>query len=323
MRRNLGRLACGVILLAAVLWFPMRWFERETQTTLGVTFSHMYARSLGLDWREAFLAIVDDLGVRALRIPVYWSEVEWAHDQYYWGEVDWMVAEAERVGAQVTLVVGAKVPRWPECYIPTWTQRGTEADRRAEQVQFVQETVRRYRHSPAVVRWQVENEPTFPFGECPMPDIGLLQDELNAVTWLDDRPIMLTVSGEWDVWWPSAGTADVLGFSVYRAVWNDGLFSIRYPLPPLYYRLRSWVVRPFVDEVIVSEMQAEPWFPEPAKSAEFVKWYEVFNADDLAEAVSFAQDTGAPEAYLWGAEWWYVLLKHGEPRLWEAAREVF
>jgi hypothetical protein len=48
------------------------------------------------------------------------------------------------------------------------------------------------------------------------------------------------------------------------------------------------------------------------------------NPDKLKENVAFAQKVGFPEAYLWGAEWWYWLkTEKNHPELWETARTIF
>ena len=39
--------------------------------------------------------------------------------------------------------------------------------------------------------------------------------------------------------------------------------------------------------------------------------------------LKFVEDSNLPEAYLWGAEWWYLLKKNGDERLWNVAEEVF
>jgi len=318
-----GRMVGGVCLVALVLWIPLKFFQPSAPVKLGVTFSPLYAASLNHgDWPGVYEAVIEDLRIRHLRIPIYWSEIEREPDVLDWSSIDWMMGEAERVGAEVTLAVGAKVPRWPECFIPEWAERLSVEERNVAQLAFVRAAVERYRSAPALVRWQVENESMLPFGLCPEPDLTLLAQEIDAVHALDSRPVMLTVSGELDTWWTSAGAADVLGYSIYRFVWGPTTGFVQYPIPPAFYRVRAWMASWFASEVIVSEMQAEPWFPGPVREAEWLSWYEAFRAEDLVDVVEYARDTGAPEAYLWGVEWWYALKVKGDPRLWDAARTV-
>ena len=94
-----------------------------SRVTYGVTFSVMHAEELGLDWRAAYRAILDDLKVRELRIPAYWPRVEPKRDSYDWSELDFQLREARARDARVVLAVGRRLPRWPECHIPDWAQK--------------------------------------------------------------------------------------------------------------------------------------------------------------------------------------------------------
>jgi hypothetical protein len=289
----------------------------------GVTFSKKHASSLGLDWKEAYLALLDDLGVRLIRLPVYWDEVEPEPGRYRWEDLDWMLKEAEDRGAKVILVVGRKVPRWPECHEPAWTGPLEEREIETALLRLIEEEVRRYAGSPAVRRWQVENEPLFRFGECPPPDRGLLEREVELVRSLDGRPIMLTDSGELSTWIPTAALADALGISMYRMVWNKHLGFLFWPVTPAYYSERIRFIRHFTDEVLISELQAEPWFPKPVEETPLEEQYASMDPDRLRGNVDFARRTGAGEVYLWGAEWWYWLKRRGETAFWEAVRPLF
>src|SRR5436305_1348192 len=59
-------------------------------------------------------------GVRSVRLPVYWEELEPSPDVFDFTEVDCYLAAAESRGVAVLLSVGYKQPRWPECYPPRW-----------------------------------------------------------------------------------------------------------------------------------------------------------------------------------------------------------
>lgn len=322
-RGNLVLFSLCALLAVAALVLAFVVAGRPARQSLGVTFSTTYARYLGIDPRETFTALLDDVGVRRFRIPVYWSEVEPADGTYRFDDVDWMLSEAAARGASVTLVVGAKVPRWPECYVPAWAQTGAYPFDRSKLDEFLTTTVTRYRSSPAVVRWQVENEPFFQFGMCPNADADQLDREIALVRALDDRPVMLTVSGEWEAWTPSAKPADVLGFSLYRTAWNKAVGYIHYPIPAWFYRVRAALVRSHADDVIISELQTEPWLPAGAHDRAPADWYPLFTAEDLRDNVAYAARTGVSEVDLWGAEWWYYLKVNGEPRLWEEAARLF
>jgi len=183
--------------------------------------------------------------------------------------------------------------------------------------------VDRYKSSASVIRWQVDNEPFFPFGICSQISQAQFQERIDLVHSLDDRPIQVTVSGELGPWLDSAKSADILGISMYRQTWNDLFGHFVYPLTPDYYYFRSTLIRGAVSQVVVSELQAEPWFSAPIESKPLLEWYDSFTVEMFNQNVQFAQEAGLSEAYLWGAEWWYALKEQGDDRLWEEARPLF
>lgn len=295
----------------------------SSEPLIGVTFSTMYARQLGLEPRSAFRAITQELGLRQVRLPVYWSAIEHAQGAYDWEELDWIVRESERQHIKLTLAVGAKVPRWPECFIPDWAELMGPEHRAEVQAEFVERVVKRYQESDAVVRWQIENEPFFLFGECPVFNAKEIFAEVELVRTIDERPIQMTASGELSPWYEFAGQADILGVSLYRTTWNPLIGYVNYPIPSSFYRTRFALAEPFFDEVIISELQAEPWFSESIDARPLAQWLPLFTADDFRRNVAFAKETGADEIYLWGAEWWYLLRQHNHPELWDVASELF
>ncbi len=295
----------------------------EVEPEFGVTFSTIYAKQLGIDPRAAFIAALDELGIRSLRIPVYWSDIEPTRGQYHFGEVDWMLEEAAKRDARVTLVIGRKVPRWPECFVPDWAETLDTSGAEDALLSTMEQIVTRYQDAPALERWQVENEPFFPFGICPAPSRGLFDRELALVRSLDSHPIMLTVSGEIDPWTDMATRADVLGISMYRVTWNSWYGYFFYPLSPSYYQARAKAVSSLVDRVIISELQAEPWLSRPLSELSVEERSALFTPRDFKNHVDFARRTGFSEAYLWGVEWWYAQRELGDPLLWEEAKNIF
>jgi hypothetical protein len=308
-----------------ILAFFAFWVNQPIghEPTFGVTFSTVYARQLGINWQEAFIALLDELQVSHIRIPAYWSEQEPSRGAYRFDDTDWMLREADARGVRVTLVVGRKVPRWPECFVPDWAETLETASAENALLNFLEQMVRRYRDAPALERWQVENEPFFPFGVCPAPSRALLDREVALVRSLDARPIMLTVSGEIDPWADMASRADVLGISMYRITWNPWVGFFSYPLSPAYYRARVKAVSSLVDRVVVSELQAEPWLPKPLSGLSLPERAALFTPHDLKNHVEFARRVGLSEVYLWGVEWWYAQRELGDASLWEEAKKIF
>lgn len=293
------------------------------QQEVGATFSSSYSLGLNLEPRQVYLALLEDLGVKKFRIPVYWSEIEPDRGVFQWDFLDFVVQEAEKHQAKLTMVIGRKVPRWPECDIPDWAEGLVGKDAEEVLLKMEKEVIERYKDEASIERWQIENEPFFPFGICPSPDINLLKKEISLVKSLDERPIVLTVSGEWDPWRPSAELADVLGVSLYRVSWNKVFGFLPFPLSPYVYQLRTWWVQPLVSRVIVSELQAEPWFTKNWDELSGQERAAAFTADDLKKNFIFAKQAGFSEIYLWGVEWWYREKLDGRPELWEDGRKLF
>jgi hypothetical protein len=320
----LGGLFFVLLFLVATLVFG-KIFLWPRSVNFGVTFSAPQARYLKLNAWETYLSLMDDLGVKYIRVPVYWNETEKIRGQYDWQETDYFMQEAAKRGVKITLVIGAKVPRWPECHLPAFIQDeiGTPAYG-DDLVGFLETTVERYKDSPALLRYQVENEPLFPFGLCPPPDLSLLKREIEAVRLTDPtHDIQLTVSGESEPWLDLAKSADVLGVSLYRVVWNKHIGPVVYPHSAAWYAVERQTIALWVKQTIISELQAEPWFDGGNMPEDLAKAYTAFPAERLRDHVAFAKRTGFSEVYLWGVEWWYFLKAHGNSRLYDEARTIF
>lgn len=336
MKKSRALQTLGVCLLFGVALATL-WFLRPPQATggtvFGVTFSHIFAEHLGLPWRETYVAILDDLGARNVRIPVYWPEVEFERGNFNFSDYDFMMNEAGKRDGKVTLVVGTRVPRWPECHVPDWTLHLDTIAREKAQLREITAVVERYKHNPTLVRWQVENEPFLPhFGECPPPDAEALDAEIQLVKFLDpSRPVIVTDSGELSIWASAYKRADIFGTTMYRTVWS-GIFSptlgyITYPLPPKFFWLKTNIVRAFYGNkpIIVSELQAEPWGPEFFRIAKMTPAERAYtmSIDQFADNLRYARQTGFPEVYMWGVEWWYMLkTKEGDTSYWDLARDA-
>ncbi|MEK7108081.1 MAG: hypothetical protein AAB898_00225, partial [Patescibacteria group bacterium] len=226
-------------------------------------------------------------------------------------------------GAEIVMAVVRRVPRWPECFTPDWALVLSDPDREAEQFAYVRAVIERYKDRDTVIRWQVENEPYFEvFGNCAdRPLEGMLKREVALVHELDPaRPVQTTVPGELGFWQKAAREADMIGTSVYRTTYTPFLGYNTYPIPTWWYRLKARWVAP--KRVVISELQAEPWFALSATDVPIDEQVALFDGDDLDRHLRYAQRIGVDEVMLWGAEWWYYLRTHDEPTLWNTARDI-
>lgn len=318
----LGVLVAAIILFLAILWLP--FFNKIKPMEFGASFSRPYAESLGLDWQAAYTAVLDDLGAPYLRLESEWDKIEESEGNYDFSALDWQLAEAEKRGVKVLLVVGNRQPRWPECHTPAWLAGSPDALIRERTLEFIKTTVERYKNSPAVEMWQVENEPLFNlFGECPRGDINFLKQEIELVRSLDSRPVMITDSGELSTWRQTAGLGDFFGTSLYRLVYNSHFGYFYYFFAPSSYRLKANLVGLPLDKAVISELQAEPWLGSGAEYASPEEQKKMMNPERIEKQIDFARRTGFSRAYIWGVEWWYWLKEQGDESVWQVGRKIW
>lgn len=299
---------------------------------IGATFSATNARWSGLDAKEA-LARVIDLGFEPLRLCGYWDQPL--------SDLEWQVEAAVAAARKIVVTVGMKAPRWPEFHVPTGltpaVRRGGAVGRpapvAAAALTQIETLVTRFRDSPAIEWWQVENEPSNRSGPRNWwISTEQLRAEVGTVRALDGRPVVLTAFGHFDrlVDYGSGnrllnGQAllgrgsgvepdllsllqpeDVLGLDLYhsigrpRGVWHAG--------PPERY-LSRWQEEAGRRGIgcWVTELQAEPWEPTPA-----TQWTPRSVApDDVADRLREVAGAGAGTVLLWGIEYWLAQEKRG------------
>jgi hypothetical protein len=290
----------------------------------GVTFSTKQAEALNLDWRKTYEAILQELGVKRLRLVAYWDEIESEPGKFDFSKLDIQFARAEQHNAQVILAIGRKVPRWPECHIPSWALEGE--NHKAALLAYLPVIVERYKTSPSLRMWQIENEPLFPFGECPPDDESLLDREIALVRQLDPKhPVLVTDSGEVSFWTKVASKGDVLGVTMYRVTWNPILKYRTYPFPARVYRAKAALIRFLYNiETIGIELQLEPWVPSvPISKHSFAEQEKSIDLGRFRDTVQYAKRARLREHYAWGAEWWYWAKEQGRPEFWEEAKKLF
>jgi hypothetical protein len=325
-KRRILILSVFMFLIFATIVYLV-YSPKNTKVTYGVTFSKQFAEYLGVDWKANYLALLDDLKVRKIRLPVYWTEVEAQQDNYYFDNVDWELDEANKRGAEVVFVLGQKQPRWPECHIPDWAKKLSNEQRQLQLEKSMTNIVNRYKNDPTITAWQVENEPFLKYGECPTITKDMLDEEIALVRKLDpSRRIIITDSGELSTWYDAANRSDILGTTLYRIVWNDTIGYVHYPISSIVYRIKAAYIMYMtkVQKIVIMELQAEPWGPTLIKNMPLSEQYKSMNAEQFKKNVDYVSQVEFSEAYLWGAEWWYWLkTEKGDDSMWEAARKVF
>lgn len=327
----------GVLVASAItfLWFgyPSRTDHLfpEAKRQLGITWSAPYAESLGISSNEGLQAAINDLGVQHVRLPVYWSRVEQISDIYDWTELDAQLDLLTDHSVPVTLAIGLKVPRWPECWIPDWAETLPAVEREQALWRYLRNVVIHTRSRKIITAWQIENEPFFPFGICPKRTIKDVAREAALVRALDPleagRKILTTDSGEVGFWQKTSPVIDEVGISVYR-VTNATFLGMRtYDwLPPWWYARKTMLTRllPGGAPTYISEFQMEPWVLKDLRTLPIPEMLETFPLTRMQNNHWFLDRSRFLQADLWGVEWWYWMkTQKGHPEFWEEAKQIF
>lgn len=327
------------ILLLTGYFFVGSALEAE-KVTWGVNFSQKQAQYFGLDWKKTYLALMDELGAKNIKLATYWDFIESEKDKFNFEDLDWQIQEAEKREVKILLVLGMKSPRWPECHIPTWAKNLEKEKQQKEILDLIEKIVLKYRNSQSIEMWQIENEPFFPFGECPWVDKKFLKEEIKLIKNLDDkrRPVLVSDSGEGSFWIQAASYGDIVGTTMYKKVWFTPNqiyrkfpnfprigFYVTYHFPSVFYYRKAKIIEIFFHkEVIGIELQAEPWGPRLIWDLTLEEQEKTMNLEQFKYNIEFAKKTGLSKFYLWGGEWWYWMKeKQNNTEIWNEAKKLF
>jgi hypothetical protein len=310
---------------------------------VGTSFSPRHATYLGLDWKESYRRL-EAMHFKVIRLSAYWDQID--SDGY--AELDWLLNESQASGQPVALSVGMKGLGWPEFYIPRRLQPRTDDGGdvsqdtilRAAVLDFVQEAVYRYRDNPALVAWQVENEPFNPAGPHRWY-IGrdLLGMEVAALKAIDSRPVIVNAFGHFNMLFDHTsnrsgfdlkallgfdsdtaeaqslgvlGRGDILGLDVYteigyRFLGQDGVSHAGSDWAAKAGHWRGVALKQN-KQAWVTEAQAEPW------EASIVSYGDPKStvAKDIQTRFESIQARGFGTILLWGSEYWLWRAANGD-----------
>ena len=307
------------------------WSNRNTPLKVGATFIPNYARYFGLEPQKTFMAMIDELGIRQFRLVSYWSDIESEQGIYDFTELDWQFEMAERYGAEISLAIGLRQPRWPECHMPKWAEPLPMTEWEPKLNDFMKITMERYKDSPSLASYQLENEFFLDvFGICPDHSRERLVREFEFVKTVDNtKPIVISRSNN-AIGLPIGDPRpDQFAISVYKRVWDKTLTKryIEYPFPSWFYASLAGGGKILTGkDMIIHELQTEAWLPD---TGEFMmndidsipEQNKSLNAERLVDRIRYGEQTGMKEMDLWGVEWWYWRKSvAGDPSLWNTAQ---
>lgn len=321
-----------LVLTTVIMYGVAQWYinkHKNEPLNIGATFIPQYARHLGLNPEETLQASIDDLGLKRFRLVSYWNLGEPEKDNYDFSELDWQFDMVEKASGEVTLAIGARQPRWPECHIPNWVHQEEGDAWKDELKEYLGEVVKRYKDRPSLVSYQLENEYFLEvFGECEDHTRERLVDEFNFVKALDpDTPIVVSRSNNAVPSWPiGEPRADIVGASIYKRVWDRTVTKryFEYPFPAWFYSFLAGATELTTGKnTIIHEMQTEPWPPKDITEVPLYEQDKSFNASIFKERVDYGVATGMKTIDLWGMEWWYYRkVKFNDFSVWEAAQST-
>jgi hypothetical protein len=316
---------------------------------VGISFSPMRAAYLGLDYKTAFKRL-EALHFRVIRLSSYWDQV----DREGYDQLDWLMSEARKSHQPIALTVGMKALGWPEFFIPASAMPAnglrqgqdvaSDSTFRDAALSFVSETVLRYRDNPALVAWQVENEPFNRAGPQRLwIDAEFLRDEIAGVRQLDGhhRPVIVNAFSHFNLVFDQAsarqgfdfrqwlgfdadsaerdglsvlGPGDVLGLDVYTAIGyqflgRDHMSHADGDWPDRLARVRD-LAHKQGKQAWITEAQAEPWESSDLNNAN----PKSTSPQAIRGIFENLKDAGFTTVLFWGSEYWLWRADHGDTR---------
>lgn len=311
-------------------WYIHR--HDQQPLTLGATFIPDYAESFGLDPKATLRAMLSDLKLKQVRLVSYWSDIEPTSGHYDFSKLDWQFALANQYGAKVSLSIGLRQPRWPECHEPNWVNidPNNQPAWKPQLFKYMEAVVNHYKNNPALGSYELENEFFMKvFGECKDFDRSRLVDEFNLVKAMDpSHKVIISRSDNWIGIPIGKPTPDEFAISVYKRVWDATITHryFEYPLPAWFYAaLAGGEELVSGKDMIIHELQAEPWTPNGKLITEISvnEMYKSMNPQRLKDRISYGEATGMRSIDLWGAEWWYYMkIKQHDPGVWNVVKQA-
>ncbi len=333
------RISAGIFailfLFVACCYSLSLWYEnkhKDEPLIIGTTFVAGYSRYFGLEPKETLQAMISDLGFKQFRLVSYWNEIEDVQGEYDYSDLDWQFRMIEEAGGKISLAIGLRQPRWPECHMPKWAESMPMTEWEPKLNAFMKQTMERYKTSPALESYQLENEFFLDvFGICPDHSRERLVREYNFVRPIDtERPIIITRSNNALGYPLGDPRPDEFGVSVYKRVWDKTITKryFEYPLPAWFYGSLAGGGEILTGKkLIIHELQTEAWLPDTGEFAmndihDIPEQNKSMNADRLEKRIEYGKASGIKTMYTWGAEWWYWRkVVADDPSLWNVVKD--
>lgn len=311
-----------------------QWYinkHKDEPLILGATFIPAYAEGFGLDSKQTLEAMLSDLKLKRVRLVSYWKNIEPTPGKYDFSGLDWQFEMAKKYDAKVSLAIGLRQPRWPECHEPDWVKIDSN-NRQSWEPQlfkYMSAVIERYKDNTALGEYELENEFFMTvFGECDDFDRNRLIAEYNLVKAMDSKHrVIISRSNNWIGIPIGKPTPDVFAVSIYKRVWDATITKryFEYPLPAWFYSALAGSEELLSGkDMIIHELQTEPWTPKGLDIIEtsVEEQYKSLNPERLKRRIEYGKATGMRTIDLWGAEWWYYMkVKKNNPDIWNVVKQ--
>ncbi len=295
-----------LIVLTSATYGVAQWYinkHKDQPLVLGASFIPDYAESFGLDPMETLNAMLSDLKLKQVRLVSYWSDIEATQGKYDFSQLDQEFALANKYGAKISLSIGLRQPRWPECHPPTWAnvQANNESSWEPQLSSFMKVDFSRAR---------------------------LVQEFNQVKSWDQTHPVIVSRSDNWVGIPVGKPTPDEFAISVYKRVWDATITHryYEYPLPAWFYAALAGSEELLSGkDMIIHELQAEPWTPKglDITQTSVKEQYKSMSPQRLKDRIAYGEATGMRTIDLWGAEWWYWMkAKQHNPDVWNVVKQA-
>jgi hypothetical protein len=334
--RRLVFIVLSIVLVFSVWSYSLAvWYinkHKSEPLVLGASFIPDYAESFGLDAQNTLNAMLGDLKLKQVRLVSYWSDIEPTPGQYDFSKLDWQFALANKYHTKVSLSIGLRQPRWPECHEPSWVtiDPNNKQNWQPQLNKFIEAVIKHYKDNPALQDYELENEFFMKvFGECKDFDRNRLVEEYNLTKAMDpNHHVIVSRSDNWIGVPIGKPTPDQFAISVYKRVWDSTITHryFEYPLPAKFYASLAGAEELISGkDMIIHELQSEPWTPNGKQITEISvsEMYKSMNPHRLKDRINYGEATGMRTIDLWGAEWWYYMkVKQNDPGVWNEVKQA-
>ena len=326
-----------MLLAAALVLGSEIWPQAAPPPPLtGFSYSPLISTEMNRNPMQDLSLLLASTNPDVVRLPVYWDAVQPAPETLDFSSIDQMLSTVAQHNltadrpTQVVLTIGARNFLYPELHAPTWA--GPRRQPELGEIQagrtyrlYIDSSILRYRASPLLYAWQVENEP---FDDTANADTGddridaaQLEWEMGEVRRLDPAHEAYTTTYDgWNVTidflqiyapliveklhaYPSGHHQDVLDASEALGM---ALYIYGPKVPPSYISnsqraewkrqaVGFWADRAGTagKQVWLAEMQAQPWGSLSGFGP----------ADLIDSAVDYRQER-LQVVLLWGVDTW-------------------